>query len=78
MRIVSQDRNNDINYDITHIGYQKENDKHIIYAIIQCFENRDKWCELGIYESKERCIEVMESIRNSYIHDSKVFLMPEE
>lgn len=78
MRIVSQNKECDVNYDTANIYCQKIDDDYIIQAIIQSFEKGNRYIMLGIYKSDERCLEVMESIRNSYIHDSKVFLMPEE
>lgn len=78
MRIVSQNRECDVNYDAVQVLSEEINGEHIITAALQYFKDGDKWCELGKYEYKERCLEVMESVRTSYMHDKKVFLMPEE
>lgn len=78
MRIVGKFRDCDVNYDVVQVCYEKTNGENIIIAVLQCFEDGDKWCKLGKYESKERCLEVMENIRTAYMHDKKVFLMPEE
>ena len=78
MRIVSQNRECDVNYDAVQVISEEINGKHIIAAVLQYFEDEDRCCKFGEYESKERCLEVMDSIRNSYMRDRKVFLMPEE
>lgn len=78
MRIISQNRENDVNYDRVQIVYKKCNDSHTVIGVLGFFEDGDKCCILGSYATKERCLEVMESIRTSYMHDKKVFLMPEE
>ena len=78
MRIVSQNRECDVNYDAVQVCSEEINGNHIIVAVLQYFEDEDKCCKFGEYESKERCLEVMDSIRNSYMRDRKVFLMPEE
>lgn len=78
MRIVSQDRLNDLNYGNIQLMYQKRDGDHIVSVILGYFIEGERWMEIGKYESKLRCIKVMENIRNAYACDKKVFLMPEE
>lgn len=84
MRIVSQDKCCDINYDNVQIMYQELDGseeylgcRHAVTAVLSFFEQGDKWCILGSYESKERCLEVMERIRSSYFKGSRIYFIPE-
>lgn len=75
MRIVNKWGTVDIPYEKLIILYYKELDGHYVKAS-NCFNFITDPIVLGKYESEERCLEVMESIRTSYMHDKKVFLMP--
>lgn len=65
MRIVSQDRTFDVNYDdiaIWIVGDHEDNKKYRIQCTYQ-----GEIFDLGIYNSKERALELMREIRNNYI-----------
>lgn len=74
MRIVNRWGTVDLPYEKLIILYDKALDSHYVKAS----EGYKVSIILGEYESKERCFEVMESIRTSYMHDKKVFIVPEE
>lgn len=78
MRIISQTRENDINYDMVELAYSKHEDVHMVVAVVGHAENIDRCCKLGTYSSKERCLKVMKSIRESYNIGAKFYQMPEE
>lgn len=79
MRIINQGRESDVNYDKCSIEYDcDDKGKHIVFADFTYGETVRTGISLGIYVSKERCLQVMESIRNSYSYGTQVYLMPEE
>lgn len=79
MRIISQNRESDVNYDKCSIEYDyDENGKHVVFADFTYGETVRTGILLGIYASKERCLQVMEYIRSSYSYGSQLYLMPEE
>lgn len=78
MRIISQTRENDINYDNVMVCYEKYDGEHIVVAALDFFEESEKLCKLGTYSSKEKCLEVMQSIRERYNIGAKFYQMPEE
>ncbi len=77
MRIVNRWGTVDIPYEKIIIFYDKVSDSYYVKAS-DGFDCITDSIILGEYESKERCLEVMKSIRTSYMHDKKVFLMPGE
>ena len=79
MRIINQSRESDVNYDKCSIEYDHdENGKHVVFADFTYGETVRTGISLGAYVSKERCLQVMESIGNSYCYGSQRYLMPEE
>lgn len=77
MRIVNRWGTVDIPYEKLIIFYNKALDSHYVKVSDGFNYIRDSII-LGEYESKERCLEVMENIRTAYMHDKKVFIMPKE
>lgn len=77
MRIVNRWGTVDLPYEKIVILHGKALDSHYVKAS-DSFGYITNSIILGEYESKERCLEVMENIRTAYMHDKKVFLMPEE
>lgn len=79
MRIISQSRESDVNYDKCSIEYDRdENGKHVIAATFTYEVDVHCGIILGRYPTKQRCLDVMASINDSYRCSSKVHLMPEE
>lgn len=77
MRIVNRWGTVDLPYEKLIILYDKALDSHCVKAS-EGFDYITDSIILGEYESKKRCFEVMQSIRTSYMHDKKVFIVPEE
>jgi len=80
MWIRSQDKRNLINCTriwmegsgITSTNYKKP------YFICGSTHDRDNNCVLGAYRSKQRALEVLNTIQNKLISKNEVFQMPEE
>lgn len=73
MRIISQDRRLDFNYNdivIQLVRNYEYTGEHEIQCIYQT-----KVFDLGIYCSKERALEVMKEIRNNYVLSENFRLM---
>lgn len=78
MRIVSQDKYCDVNYDKIQIIHQKREGYHCVVAVLQVWKDGDCLLPLGEYESEQKCLEVMERVRNSYARGAKIYYMPPE
>ena len=70
MRIVSQDKMRDINYEAINLTVRKNVDTeikgcHEIFEIMV----EENYCILAKYKTKERALEVMQEIRTAYIRN---------
>lgn len=76
MRIISQMKNVDIPYGRYAICYLLEDGKYMMYAFdASAIEDP---IAIASYKSEERCLEVMQSIRERYNIGAKFYQMPEE
>lgn len=80
MRIISQNREVDVNYDKYDIEYSCPQDDTYVIAAASSTISGENRCGvmLGKYPSEERCLEIMSKIRERYIMDQKIYMMPEE
>lgn len=77
MIIVSQDKDNIINFDNLTQVYITQNEEEKAYFIR--FETVDSLYEdLGEYDTEERAEEVLRDITHWYEIDAKVYNMPED
>lgn len=76
MRIISQLKNVDVPYERYSICYLLEKGKYMMYAFDA--SAAEDPIAIGSYKSEEKCLKVMESIRESYNINSKFYQMPEE
>ena len=76
MRIISQMKNVDIPYERYIILYVLENGRYKMCA----FDVSASECPITIasYKSEEKCLEVLQSIRERYNIGAKFYQMPEE
>lgn len=79
-RIISQNRCVDVPYENAVLSIE-ENEDVVLNAKIPDAEEWDIWgivqgeyCYLGSYPTKERCMKILEEIRNS----QGLYLMPKE
>lgn len=76
MRIISQHKNVDMPYEKYAICYFLEDGEYIMYAFdVSALEDP---IAIASYKSEERCLEVMQSIRERYNIGAKFYQMPEE
>ena len=65
MRIVSQDKRIDINYDIVALKVEGVG--------INCYPQVETWFEIASYDTQKRALEVMNEIRKAY-RENQAFL----
>lgn len=76
MRIISQLKNVDVPYEKCAICYFSEDGKYMMYAFdVSVSEDP---IAIASYKSEEKCLEVMQSIRERYNIGAKFYQMPEE
>ena len=72
MRIVSSDGCLDIPYERVNLFIDVDNRSVI------AFDDSENTCTMGTYNSRERVLDVMKDVRDAYVMDFKVYIMPEK
>lgn len=73
MIIVSQDREDIINFDNVKMINREENK----ISVDSNFGRGDFYC-IAKYETEERAKEVLQEIVNTYVRECKTYIMPED
>lgn len=70
MRIISQNKRSDINYDLYDLRATKDGEVNAISPTTNEFH-----CPLGKYKSEEKALKVMEIIRKQYSRYNSFFIL---